>query len=94
MSGYSGIILAGGAGTRLSALTRTLSGDERPKQFCRLIGEETLLGGSSSRHEVSRGQASQPAGPQPRGGLQRALPLRSAAVVFLRRLAVSPTGDG
>jgi len=44
MSGYSGIILAGGAGTRLSALTRTLSGDERPKQFCRFIGEETLLG--------------------------------------------------
>jgi mannose-1-phosphate guanylyltransferase len=44
MSGYSGIILAGGDGTRLSALTRPLSGDERPKPFCRLIGEETLLG--------------------------------------------------
>ncbi len=43
MSGYSGIILAGGDGTRLSALTRRLAGDERPKQFCRLIGDETLL---------------------------------------------------
>ena len=43
MGDYSGIILAGGDGTRLSALTRRLVGDERPKQFCRLIGDETLL---------------------------------------------------
>jgi len=43
MSDYSGIILAGGDGTRLSALTRRLAGDDRPKQFCRLIGDETLL---------------------------------------------------
>jgi mannose-1-phosphate guanylyltransferase len=43
MSDYSGIILVGGDGTRLSALTRRLAGDERPKQFCRLIGDETLL---------------------------------------------------
>ena len=43
MSGYSGIILAGGNGTRLSSLTRTLAGDDRPKQFCRLIGDATLL---------------------------------------------------
>src|SRR2546422_5008473 len=39
MSGYSGIILAGGNGTRLSSLTRKLAGDDRPKQFCRLMPE-------------------------------------------------------
>lgn len=43
MSDYSGIILAGGDGTRLASLTRQLTGDGRPKQFCRLIGNETLL---------------------------------------------------
>ena len=43
MSVYSGIILAGGDGTRLASLTRRLAGDERPKQFCRLIGDDTLL---------------------------------------------------
>jgi len=43
MSRYAGMILAGGDGTRLSALTRRLAGDDRPKQFCRLIGDETLL---------------------------------------------------
>jgi len=43
MSGYSGIILAGGDGTRLASLTRPLTGDGRPKQFCRLLGDGTLL---------------------------------------------------
>jgi mannose-1-phosphate guanylyltransferase len=43
MSDYSGIILAGGDGTRLASLTRQLAGDGRPKQFCRLIGDDTLL---------------------------------------------------
>jgi mannose-1-phosphate guanylyltransferase len=43
MSDYAGIILAGGDGTRLTALTRRLAGDDRPKQFCRLIGDATLL---------------------------------------------------
>jgi mannose-1-phosphate guanylyltransferase len=37
------VILAGGDGKRLLPLTRRLSGDERPKQFCSLLGEETLL---------------------------------------------------
>ena len=37
------LILAGGDGTRLRSLTRQLAGDDRPKQFCRLLGSETLL---------------------------------------------------
>lgn len=37
------IILAGGDGTRLSSLTRRIAGYDLPKQFCPLIGGETLL---------------------------------------------------
>lgn len=38
-----GVILAGGDGTRLRSLTRLVSDDERPKQFCPLLGGKTLL---------------------------------------------------
>jgi Nucleotidyl transferase len=38
-----GVILAGGDGTRLKSLTRTVTGDDRPKQFCALLGDATLL---------------------------------------------------
>jgi mannose-1-phosphate guanylyltransferase len=41
-----GLILAGGDGERLLPLTRTIAGDDRPKQFCAVTGDETL---SSSR---------------------------------------------
>jgi len=41
--GRWGIILAGGEGTRLRPLTRLIAGDERPKQFCRVLDGETLL---------------------------------------------------
>lgn len=37
------MILAGGDGTRLRPLTRVIAGDERPKQFCAVLGDETLL---------------------------------------------------
>ena len=37
------VILAGGDGKRLLPLTRTIAGDERPKQFCAVLGGETLL---------------------------------------------------
>jgi len=37
------LILAGGDGSRLRPLTRALTGDNRPKQFCALVGEESLL---------------------------------------------------
>jgi mannose-1-phosphate guanylyltransferase len=40
---YSAIVLAGGDGTRLRALTRALTGDDRPKQFCPILGQDTLL---------------------------------------------------
>lgn len=37
------LLLAGGDGTRLRSMTRELAGDDRPKQFCRVMGGETLL---------------------------------------------------
>jgi mannose-1-phosphate guanylyltransferase len=43
MPDWSVVLLAGGDGTRLRSLTRTLAGDDRPKQFCRVLGAETLL---------------------------------------------------
>ncbi len=45
------IILAGGDGTRLNPLTRRIAGHELPKQFCPLIGDETLL--EQTRRRVS-----------------------------------------
>ena len=37
------VILAGGDGTRLKELSRLISGDNRPKQFCALFGGGSLL---------------------------------------------------
>jgi mannose-1-phosphate guanylyltransferase len=37
------LVLAGGDGRRLRRLTRRIAGDERPKQFCRLLDQDTLL---------------------------------------------------
>ena len=38
-----GVILAGGDGTRLKSLTHLVSNDDRPKQFCPLLGERRFL---------------------------------------------------
>jgi mannose-1-phosphate guanylyltransferase len=38
-----GVLLAGGDGARLRKLTRLICGDDRPKQFCPLFGNETLV---------------------------------------------------
>src|SRR5918912_4414154 len=43
------VILAGGDGTRLRSLTRAITGEERPKQFCAVLGDETLLDQTRSR---------------------------------------------
>jgi mannose-1-phosphate guanylyltransferase len=37
------LILAGGDGARLRSVTRVLAGDDRPKQFCALVGPEPML---------------------------------------------------
>lgn len=48
-----GILLAGGDGTRLRRLTRFISGDDRPKQFCRVLGPQTLFKEAQIRAEHS-----------------------------------------
>ena len=37
------VLLAGGDGVRLRSMTRGIAGDDRPKQFCPLVGEDALL---------------------------------------------------
>lgn len=43
------VMLAGGDGTRLQSLTLKIAGDSRPKQFCPIIGAETLLSQTRTR---------------------------------------------
>jgi mannose-1-phosphate guanylyltransferase len=45
------VVLAGGEGSRLRPLTRLVSGDDRPKQFCRILGQRTLIGETRARLE-------------------------------------------
>jgi mannose-1-phosphate guanylyltransferase len=45
------VVLAGGDGTRLQRLTLQISGDTRPKQFCKLMGGDSLLGQTCRRIE-------------------------------------------
>ncbi|MGH9929941.1 MAG: sugar phosphate nucleotidyltransferase [Pyrinomonadaceae bacterium] len=47
------VILAGGDGTRLRSMTRAIAGDDRPKQFCHLIGGRTLLDQTRERTALS-----------------------------------------
>jgi mannose-1-phosphate guanylyltransferase len=51
------VILAGGDGTRLKSLTRHIAGDDRPKQFCSVLGHGTLL-------EETQGRAALELAPQ------------------------------
>lgn len=44
-----GVILAGGEGVRLKSLTRFVSGEDTPKQFCRLLGGQSLMAQTSQR---------------------------------------------
>ncbi len=46
------LVLAGGDGVRLRPLTRRIAGDERPKQFCRILGRATLLEQTVTRAEM------------------------------------------
>ena len=48
-AGEWAVILAGGDGTRLKSLTRHIAGDERPKQFCSVLGGQTLLAETQNR---------------------------------------------
>ena len=50
-AGVWAVLLAGGDGTRLQALTARIEGDTRPKQFCRILGDESLL--TQTRHRIS-----------------------------------------
>ncbi len=43
MSRHWAVILAGGDGVRLRSMTRSIAGDDRPKQFCALVGPDALL---------------------------------------------------
>jgi mannose-1-phosphate guanylyltransferase len=45
------LILAGGDGTRLMQLSRRITGNSVPKQFCPVLGADTLL--DQTRHRVS-----------------------------------------
>lgn len=45
------VILAGGDGNRLKSLTRKIAGDERPKQFCPVLGGATLV--EETQHRVA-----------------------------------------
>ncbi len=51
--GRYAVILAGGDGSRLKSLTRVISGDDRPKQFCPLLGGKSLLDATRDRVRLS-----------------------------------------
>ncbi|HEU0121511.1 MAG TPA: sugar phosphate nucleotidyltransferase [Bryobacteraceae bacterium] len=48
-----GLVLAGGDGTRLRPLTQFICGDDRPKQFCKLLGRLSLVQEARQRAERS-----------------------------------------
>lgn len=52
------VLLAGGDGIRMQALTRRISGDSRPKQFCPIVAKRRFLSKRAHRPTVR----SQPSG--------------------------------
>jgi mannose-1-phosphate guanylyltransferase len=52
-SNLNAIILAGGDGSRLTALTRKISGQELPKQFCPIFENTTLLEQTARRVSIA-----------------------------------------
>jgi len=46
------LVLAGGDGTRLQGLTRQLTGAPIPKQYCRILGTQSLLEATLSRSRL------------------------------------------
>lgn len=46
------VLLAGGDGTRLRNLTVRIAGDDRPKQYCPIIGAESLLSQTRARLDL------------------------------------------
>lgn len=48
-SSYWALVLAGGEGMRLQRITRLLTGQPIPKQYCRIVGDRTLLEGTVDR---------------------------------------------
>jgi mannose-1-phosphate guanylyltransferase len=46
------VILAGGEGSRLRTLTKAITGDDRPKQFCPILEGKTLLDVTRKRVET------------------------------------------
>src|SRR5438093_13441288 len=47
------VVLAGGDGTRLQSMTRSITGDDAPKQFVPVIGGSTLLDQTRRRVALS-----------------------------------------
>jgi mannose-1-phosphate guanylyltransferase len=47
------VVLAGGEGVRLRELTQWMYGEDRPKQFCQLLGNRTLIEEAQQRAERS-----------------------------------------
>ncbi len=43
------LVLAGGEGRRLQALTRMIAGEPIPKQYCRIVGDRSLLEATLAR---------------------------------------------
>ncbi len=51
VAGQWAVVLAGGDGTRLQEFTREISGAPVPKQYCRILGERSLLEATLARSQ-------------------------------------------